>query len=90
MTSSRSILGCVPFVCPHTPYESTEAATGSNKDGTRGATLYVSGWSPDSRSIVSGEDGVVALVDVTDPMAPVVTEVEGLTEAFVPSWRPRP
>ena len=55
-----------------------------------GTELYVKGWSPDSRSIVSGENGVVTVVDVTDPTAPVVTEVEGLTEAYEPSYQPLP
>ncbi len=55
-----------------------------------GTSLWVQGWSPDGTSIISGEDGIVTVVDVTDPTAPVVTEVEGLTEAFVPSWQPRP
>ena len=55
-----------------------------------GESLFVMGWSPDSRFVVSGEDGVVTMVDVTDLTAPVVTEVEGLTEAFVPAWQPLP
>ncbi len=55
-----------------------------------GTELYVKGWSPDSRSIVSGENGVVTVVDVTDPTAPVVTEVEGLTEAYEPGYQPLP
>jgi Tol biopolymer transport system component len=57
-----------------------------------GTGLSVSGWSPDSRFIVSGSDGLgttVTLVDVTDPAAPVVTELEDLIDAFMPSWQPR-
>lgn len=58
-----------------------------------GTSIAVQGWSPDGRFIVSGSDGLggtVTLVDVTDPTAPVATEVEGLTDAFIPSWQPRP
>jgi Tol biopolymer transport system component len=58
-----------------------------------GTELYVSGWSPDSRYIISGSDGLgttVTLVDVTDPASPVVAEFEDLIDAFMPSWRPLP
>ena len=55
-----------------------------------GVTLPAMGWSSDSRSIVTGEDGVVTVVDVTDPSAPVATEVEGLSPAFMPAWQPAP
>ena len=72
------------------PAEAMLYDTATGEVVSLGTTLSVWGWSPDSRSIVSSEDGVLVVVDVTDPMAPVVTEVEGLTEAFVPSWRPRP
>jgi dipeptidyl aminopeptidase/acylaminoacyl peptidase len=56
-----------------------------------GTSIWAQGWSPDSRFIVSGSDGLgttVTLVDVTDPAAPVVTELEDLVDAFMPSWQP--
>jgi WD40 repeat protein len=53
-------------------------------------TFWVEGWSPDSRFIVGWLDGTLTVVDVTDPMAPVATEVEGVTEGDGPSWQPRP
>ncbi len=50
--------------------------------------LDARGWSPNSRHIVGdGPDGLT-VVDVTDPTAPVATPVEGLTQAFGPSWQP--
>ena len=54
-------------------------------------TLYARGWSRDGRSILAGwPEGTVTVVDVTDPMAPVATEMEGLTEAFRATWQPLP
>lgn len=51
-------------------------------------TLDVWGWSPDGRSIVGdGPDGLT-MVDVSDPTAPVATEIEGVAEAILPSWQP--
>ena len=56
-----------------------------------GESLWVEGWSPDSRFIVSRfDDGILSVVDVTNPMAPVATEVEGVTNGDYPSWQPRP
>jgi hypothetical protein len=53
-------------------------------------TVEVWRWSPDGHSIVSdGPDGLT-MVDVTDPAAPLATQVEGVTEAFGPNWQPRP
>ena len=52
-------------------------------------TLEVWGWSQDGRSIMGlGPEGVLTVVDVTDPTDPVATEVEGVTEAIGPSWQP--
>ena len=54
-------------------------------------TLEVLGWTPDGRSIVGfGPGRVPTAVDVTDPTDPVVTELEGVTDALAPSWQPRP
>jgi Tol biopolymer transport system component len=56
-----------------------------------GESLWVEGWSADSRFIVSRfDDGILTVVDVTDPTAPVATEVEGVTDGDWPSWQPRP
>jgi Tol biopolymer transport system component len=53
--------------------------------------LDPTGWSPDGNSILSGwPQGTPTVVDVTDPSAPVATEIEGLIEAYGPSWQPRP
>jgi Tol biopolymer transport system component len=52
-------------------------------------SLEVVGWSPDGRFIVGWLDGTLTVVDVTDPTAPVATEVEGVTEGDGPSWQPR-
>jgi Tol biopolymer transport system component len=46
------------------------------------------GWSPDGRYIVGVGDGLT-VVDVTDPMAPVATEVEGIAEVYFATWQPR-
>jgi Tol biopolymer transport system component len=53
-------------------------------------SLWVAAWSPDSRSIVGWLDGMLTVVDVTDPTAPVATEVEGVTDGDGPSWQPVP
>jgi Tol biopolymer transport system component len=53
--------------------------------------LYVLGWSPDGRSILGQwPDGILQMVDVTDPLAPVTTTIEGVADAEWPSWQPRP
>ena len=53
--------------------------------------LYVLGWSSDDGFILGQWPfGNLLLVDVTDPTAPVATEVEGVAEAEWPSWQPRP
>jgi hypothetical protein len=52
-------------------------------------SLIVLGWSPDGGSILGQwPDGVLSMVDVTDPLAPVVTPIEGIADAEWPSWRP--
>ena len=54
-------------------------------------SLYVLGWAPDGRSILGQwPDGILTMVDVTDPMAPVATRIEGVADAEWPSWRPQP
>jgi Tol biopolymer transport system component len=61
-------------------------------------SLAVLGWSPDGHSILGqvldggrfSDETTFSMVDVTDPTAPVVTEVEGVTGAEWLSWRPRP
>ena len=53
--------------------------------------LYVSGWSPDGRSIFGyWPDGTMTVVDVTDPTAPVATEVADVAEISWAGWQPRP
>lgn len=52
--------------------------------------LLVLGWSPDGRSILGHSDGNLFVVDVTDPAAPVATEVDVVAEPEWPSWQPRP
>jgi Tol biopolymer transport system component len=53
--------------------------------------LYVWGWSSDGRSIFGyWPDGVMTVVDVTDPMAPVATVVDEFTETSWAGWQPRP
>jgi Tol biopolymer transport system component len=47
-------------------------------------------WSPDGRYIATWLDGVLGVLDVSDPTAPVAIEIEGATEADGPSWQPRP
>ncbi len=42
-----------------------------------GSPLSVKGWSPDGRSIISGLGGILTVVDVTDPTAPVVDRGRG-------------
>ena len=52
-------------------------------------TLEVWGWSQDGRSIMGlGPEGLLTVVDVTDPTDPITTEVEGVTGAIGPSWQP--
>ncbi len=55
-----------------------------------GESFFVQGWSPDSHFIVGWLDGILTVVDVTDPTAPETIEVEGATEAGAPSWQPLP
>jgi Tol biopolymer transport system component len=53
--------------------------------------LYVWGWSPDGRYIFGfWPDGNMTVVDVTDPTAPVATEVDNVTEISWTGWQPRP
>ncbi len=53
--------------------------------------LYVWGWSPDGRFIFGHwPDGIMTVVDVTDPKAPVATEVDDVTEISWEGWQPRP
>ena len=53
--------------------------------------LYVSGWSPDGRSIFGHwPDGIITVVDVTDPSAPVATVVNEVSEISWAAWQPRP
>ena len=47
-------------------------------------------WSPDGRYIATWLDGVLGVLDVSDPTAPVAIEIEGATEADGPNWPPRP
>ncbi len=54
-------------------------------------SLSVLGWSPDGRSILGQwPDGILTMVDVTDPMALVATKIEGVADAEWPSWQPHP
>ncbi len=53
--------------------------------------LAALGWSPDSRYIFGHwPGGIMTVVDVTDPTAPVATQVDEFPEIDEAGWQPRP
>ena len=51
----------------------------------------VGGWSPDGRYVLGqAPAGIMTVVDVNDPTAPVATEFDDATEFSWTGWQPRP